>query len=843
MKKRVFIDKPDEGARGQYTFFDDDATNYTGSVGIPADADKFADKSLYTTVQEDVLNDAIVEYKLQYPGTGYVKIDELEIRNAGHGRRHKSCAFRAYIFDNFAYAEGRTPIGDSYNQFWDNKPDGAGFWRYYPGNIGRNGSPGMVLDSEFILSGSKDFGQYDSDGDGVADTNHDIEEYSGAGAVDDFDSTLAFGIDRELPGFGNDIFKSSIESDVSQTIYVVIWTRGDDRRGKSFWKWTDRRRKRLHIFSFNSDQLFDNTGAFKTTTLEFKYSDATKKEGGGGHRGFFGGADAPAFMVTKLKLTINTQPTALPQENLDPEIKQLLGSVQTPRPLDTNAFSETFLDQHPSREVSNQTHLYPYEPFTAKSRVDVANNFDPVAKVKILENPQYDFQAYQKSSIHQQVCSAPGQISLDFDISDKFDKSNQDLNNDKYNPGILGYMFYVIDWDDKVDKFKSTSDFLSDSPENFFELLEKRKDNLYNFSPVGKPLIHNYRNPGIKKIKCILFSHTIHGMLQAVRWKFITIRVFLDIPISSYPDFGQLGGSDYTTLPWPNVAPIIGGIDKNSKYYTSMEDTLSGGKLDDTDIIDQRFLVKALENDEQGQSINKFDLEQVRYFTTGSYNMYKLLGIENESLNVNQQEYLNNLPFPQYFEEFDIETDIYQGLDANDQIQWVANGRPDIAAAVNSMILTDQFGTPTPSVYDDIIYSSENTNYRYIPPAPEGVEPKPPSYYYAQSSNPSLVSYSDSSWWNCEDWNEERTKCFSDETSVGEIFIDDNLHLDLKQNCKLELNTAKLSDNTILDTSGEGSKGILIGDYKIKKQRKGDPMRRDSYIRLPKKNSNTDGAL
>ena len=43
MKKRVFMDRPDEGARGQYTFFDDEATNYTGSAGVPTDADKFSD--------------------------------------------------------------------------------------------------------------------------------------------------------------------------------------------------------------------------------------------------------------------------------------------------------------------------------------------------------------------------------------------------------------------------------------------------------------------------------------------------------------------------------------------------------------------------------------------------------------------------------------------------------------------------------------------------------------------------------------------------------------------------------------------------------------------------------
>ena len=137
----------------------------------------------------------------------------------------------------------------------------------------------------------------------------------------------------------------------------------------------------------------------KETTLNFTYSDAVKKEGGGGSRGWFGGADAPAFQVTSLKVTINTTATAIYEENLDEEIVQITGSVRTPRNLDTNDFDESFLNQHPSREVYNLNYVYNYAPFgDGLSMANVTTNFDPVAKVKILDNPQYDFQAYQTSS-------------------------------------------------------------------------------------------------------------------------------------------------------------------------------------------------------------------------------------------------------------------------------------------------------------------------------------------------------------------------------------------------------------------------------------------------------------
>ena len=91
-------------------------------------------------------------------------------------------------------------------------------------------------------------------------------------------------------------------------------------------------------------------------------------------------------------------------------------------------------------------------------------------------------------------------------------------------------------------------------------------------------------------------------------------------------------------------------------------------------------------------------------------------------------------------------------------------------------------------------------------------------------------------------WDGEKNK-FSEETSVGQIFITENQDLELKQSCKLELNTGELTGKSIYDSSGNSNKGMLIGDYKIKKTAKGQTMRRDSFIKVPKKANNSDGAL
>ena len=96
--------------------------------------------------------------------------------------------------------------------------------------------------------------------------------------------------------------------------------------------------------------------------------------------------------------------------------------------------------------------------------------------------------------------------------------------------------------------------------------------------------------------------------------------------------------------------------------------------------------------------------------------------------------------------------------------------------------------------------------------------------------------------WTSSLWNGITIK-FPEESSVGQIFINENQDIDLKENCKLELNTGNLTGKSILDSSGNLNKGLLIGDYKIKKTQENQPMRRDSFIKVPKKASNSKGAL
>jgi len=88
-------------------------------------------------------------------------------------------------------------------------------------------------------------------------------------------------------------------------------------------------------------------------------------------------------------------------------------------------------------------------------------------------------------------------------------------------------------------------------------------------------------------------------------------------------------------------------------------------------------------------------------------------------------------------------------------------------------------------------------------------------------------------WENQEDehWDGFNNS-FPEESSVGDIFIDG--HPELFDKCILELNGGEVDGTTVRDSSGGGNKGILFGDYSIKKAKKGKPTIKNSYFKLPK---------
>jgi hypothetical protein len=75
---------------------------------------------------------------------------------------------------------------------------------------------------------------------------------------------------------------------------------------------------------------------------------------------------------------------------------------------------------------------------------------------------------------------------------------------------------------------------------------------------------------------------------------------------------------------------------------------------------------------------------------------------------------------------------------------------------------------------------------------------------------------------------EDKVKFNSEAT---DIFINDG-DTELKQNCMIEINPQKMEYLTVPNTVGDKDKGILIGDYKIKKE-KNQPIRKEGIMEIP----------
>lgn len=273
------------------------------------------------------------------------------------------------------------------------------------------------------------------------------------------------------------------------------------------------------------------------------------------------------------------------------------------------------------------------------------------------------------------------------------------------------------------------------------------------FDVDGSPrmLQHQYNSPGLKTIKAFVMSTVTNDGREpdfspeehVLILKTLTIRLYLGLDDIYIEDFADIGGPDFTFIPWPYTSPIISGLDEDSQYIKSLNTVIDNNLFSDAELIDRTFARKAVYNDELGDYLGAVDLEQTRLFLDGSYDMAKLLGIES----------------------------FYENVDAG-------------------------------------------TYYTYYP------------YDKFEGANR---------------WDGINNK-YPEETSVGSIFINDTLDLNLLTKCLFEFNYGSADGRTVRDSSGNGNKGILIGDFKIKKEDKDIPIRRDSVMKTPN-NDTQNGAL
>ena len=395
----------------------------------------------------------------------------------------------------------------------------------------------------------------------------------------------------EESGPRNQITQIFQEDGQYNPIYIVVQHRGDASVPGGGNDYT--RNDRIQTFKINPNDLFnfDSEGNVtgKQTSFEFTESDSLIMDEDNYYQ-----ADV-AQTVTSLKITINTLGYGDGYSVVE-KYEQYLTDITAPQiPLDLENMDERFLNIKPTNEIffTSRTNI----AFPAD--IDVINEFTdwiPISKITLIDS-HHDLQVFYSNESDRLKSSAPLTIGLDFGVAGQTPNESELIDRASSLPENLniGYAYYVISWDDVDNKYDNWENVIANHPESFNKLLVKQQDNLYKFGVAGrKPLKHGYASAGIKKIKIVMFNYQINNnnpnLAEPIRWKLVTVRHFLDIPRNEYPEFGELGGDDYVTIPWPHTSPVIGGISKKSQYFTSIEKTLSGGKITELDIIDESFL-------------------------------------------------------------------------------------------------------------------------------------------------------------------------------------------------------------------------------------------------------------
>lgn len=365
------------------------------------------------------------------------------------------------------------------------------------------------------------------------------------------------------------------------------------------------------------------------------------------------------------------------------------------------------------------------EGYIAADDSDDMPDWRPITEVFIgnptaIDNPANVFlqKYYEFGSSDYIRTSAPNVVSLMVTLAENNNAFNITPISNPYQGGGGNIGIRVLNWDWSEGEYESSNDFVSDDIDidgNYMDLYGSQ-----NY------LTHQYDSSGLKTIKATVYARQTDNK---IRYKHIEIKIFLGLDGVFVEDFIDIGGPDFTYLPWPVTSPIIGGISKNSDYYNSVQSIINSNPFNDKEKFEKYFAEKAFYNNQLGDSLGDSDIEQVRAFKGGSTDMNYFLGVTSELL-------LNG--FNPY----------------NNYTYW--DGEP----------------------------ATGNT--------------------------------------------------FPRETSVGILFIDESEDQLLINNCLFEFNCGDVNISNMIDTSGKGNKGILIGDYKINKEQAGIKSRRDTIINLPK---------
>ena len=219
--------------------------------------------------------------------------------------------------------------------------------------------------------------------------------------------------------------------------------------------------------------------------------------------------------------------------------------------------------------------------------------------------------------------------------------------------------YHVLDWGDgdepmTEDKIRQTE---------FFSIYDQEPDDIDKFQvknlmqtvEIAKPIYengilnltsHTYTEPGVKKIKTLIFKLDENG--TAI---YETIVMNTSIVVNSVDsllqDFNSFGASEFNVLPLSTTEKeliIGGGINSDSNYVSSLEAIDSNNAYESDDFIEKNYyndFNKTLKSGSYGENIN-LDLSTVRFFDKPK-NLYDFITDDIDEL-IQSNFSIENLP-------------------------------------------------------------------------------------------------------------------------------------------------------------------------------------------------------
>lgn len=552
-------------------------------------------------------------------------------------------------------------------------------------------------------------------------------------------------------------------------LYFVVRMSGDEKEYAPFGHgWlklsggykNDELQRRYNVFRINKADLYDvfvrgeekvfgygSAGSApydKEMTHLGPYDD---NHGGGGHWGLDNAQGAAYYcsdIRIKMKPPIWTPAKAL-TKNYRWVKKDTFGQLHPKYELDYTGFPQVFY-QNPNK-FWDSSYIKDFRPISkVKSIIDTDGN------ITDLQN------YYEKGTPYAANSSAPMTVNLQFDLvrninsfNPKYFPDGQELENNNYG---IKYGWFVVNWDWNENWEGGTNlDEIAeiDFPQTAAGILTKNlTENTYklkmqgdtsvdeseievDFDVLKNEAVHTYIDAGIKVIKVVFltFIESNHAgqdlegndyagnYIQALQWKLATVKINLSTDRAYANDFSDIGGADYTYLPYPEVQlydypegeiqfdetsgnqlwcedgintpdgvipspfincetettahPVISGLATESTYVQSLKGLLQTDHWGASEGGDRIMAEKSYENtplqsvDEMGDFLGQSDLSTFRYFER-PFNMHEFLDL---NMVYTDSDPSNNI----YCQEVRTYTQIGDNLVEDPYIPWPDGGK------------------------------------------------------------------------------------------------------------------------------------------------------------------------